>query len=204
MTAVGDSRSVFVVQRHFRRVRRGYDPEEVDRHLQLVREWFEHARGAEMTRELEAVLTARERALAEAEEQLRTRIEGDGLETAALLEGARLHAAAEGEAAQRIRREAEAERERLLHRTRLEAAASKVMRDARERAEELVGAAQREAEHELATARASAEQHLADARATVERELASARTSAEQQVADARATVERQLASARTTAEEHV
>jgi len=29
MTAGGDSRSLFVVQRSFRRVRRGYDPEEV-------------------------------------------------------------------------------------------------------------------------------------------------------------------------------
>ena len=34
--ANGDSRSIYIVQRTFTRVRRGYDPEEVDRHLQLV------------------------------------------------------------------------------------------------------------------------------------------------------------------------
>ena len=45
MPGVGDSRSLFVVQRSFRRVRRGYDPEEVDRHLQLVSEWFSQGRG---------------------------------------------------------------------------------------------------------------------------------------------------------------
>ena len=45
MPAGGDSRSLFVVQRAFRRVRRGYDPEEVDRHLQLVSEWFASGRG---------------------------------------------------------------------------------------------------------------------------------------------------------------
>ena len=32
----GETRSVYVVQRHFRLVRRGYDPAEVDRHLQVV------------------------------------------------------------------------------------------------------------------------------------------------------------------------
>ena len=46
MPAEGDSRSLFVVQRAFRRVRRGYDPEEVDRHLELVSEWFSSGRGA--------------------------------------------------------------------------------------------------------------------------------------------------------------
>ena len=31
---------MYVVQRHFRLVRRGYDPAEVDRHLQIVSDWF--------------------------------------------------------------------------------------------------------------------------------------------------------------------
>ena len=31
---------MFVVQRAFSRVRRGYDPDEVDRHLELVSQWF--------------------------------------------------------------------------------------------------------------------------------------------------------------------
>jgi DivIVA domain-containing protein len=34
------ARAVYVVQRTFRLVRRGYDPAEVDRHLHLVNEWF--------------------------------------------------------------------------------------------------------------------------------------------------------------------
>src|SRR3954449_5104934 len=104
MTAVGDSRSLFVVQRHFRRVRRGYDPEEVDRHLQLVSEWFSQGRGGRTAREAEQQLLASERAAAEAEETARKHLEGVRVEAAATLEGARLRAAADIEAA---RREAE-------------------------------------------------------------------------------------------------
>src|SRR4051794_6646993 len=40
MSSRGQSLSMFVVQRTFRRVRRGYDPAEVDRHLELVSQWF--------------------------------------------------------------------------------------------------------------------------------------------------------------------
>ena len=68
MTTGGDSRSLFVVQRTFRRVRRGYDPEEVDRHLQLVSEWFASGRGGRTAREAEERLNAREEALAAAED----------------------------------------------------------------------------------------------------------------------------------------
>jgi len=59
MPASGDSRSLFVVQRSFRRVRRGYDPEEVDRHLQLVSEWFASGRGGRTAREAEQALIER-------------------------------------------------------------------------------------------------------------------------------------------------
>jgi DivIVA domain-containing protein len=48
----GETRAAYVIQRHFRRVRKGYDPAEVDRHLQLVSEWFRTSRAAEKTREL--------------------------------------------------------------------------------------------------------------------------------------------------------
>jgi DivIVA domain-containing protein len=40
MSSRGQSLSMFVVQRTFTRVRRGYDPDEVDRHLELVSRWF--------------------------------------------------------------------------------------------------------------------------------------------------------------------
>src|SRR5919199_2636710 len=76
MPAGGDSRSLFVVQRSFRRVRRGYDPEEVDRHLQLVSEWFSQGRGGRTAREVEQQLAAREEALAAAEGETRRRGEG--------------------------------------------------------------------------------------------------------------------------------
>jgi len=58
----GETRAAYVIQRHFRRVRKGYDPAEVDRHLQLVSEWFRTSRAAEKTRELGEQSAARERA----------------------------------------------------------------------------------------------------------------------------------------------
>jgi colicin import membrane protein len=118
MTAGGDSRSLFVVQRAFRRVRRGYDPDEVDRHLQLVSEWFSHGRAGRTARDLEQELVARERAAAEAEAQSRREVEGERVEAHATLEGARLRAAADVEEArreaERIVAEASAEAERLV------------------------------------------------------------------------------------------
>src|SRR3569623_2115479 len=71
MAAGGDSRAMFVVQRAFRRVRRGYDPEEVDRHLRLVSEWFAASRAGQGARDLEARVEERaeaERLRAEAEQ----------------------------------------------------------------------------------------------------------------------------------------
>ena len=76
MTGSGESRSVFVVQRSFRLVRRGYDPDEVDRHLQLVSEWFHRSRIGDAAREIEQRLEARERAVAAAEERARRELVG--------------------------------------------------------------------------------------------------------------------------------
>jgi DivIVA domain-containing protein len=118
MAAGGDSRSMFVVQRAFRRVRRGYDPEEVDRHLQLVSEWFSQGRGGRTAREAEQQLVAREQAMAAAEEEARKRLDGAQAEAEATLEGARLRAAADIEAArreaERILEEARADGERRV------------------------------------------------------------------------------------------
>src|SRR4051812_49604349 len=83
MSRPGESHAVFVVQRSFRRVRRGYDPDEVERHLQLVSEWFTKTHAGEAAREYEH--SQRER-----------------LEAEATLEGARIKAEASA-------REAEAE-----------------------------------------------------------------------------------------------
>src|SRR3954447_7711230 len=51
MSSRGQSLSMFVVQRTFTRVRRGYDPDEVDRHLERVSRWFT---GAEVYELIEA------------------------------------------------------------------------------------------------------------------------------------------------------
>src|SRR3954463_3068413 len=75
MARTGESHAVFVVQRSFRRVRKGYDPEEVERHLQLVSEWFTKTHAGESAREWE--------------QSHRERLEAD-----ATLEGARLKAEA--------------------------------------------------------------------------------------------------------------
>src|SRR3954462_2077307 len=83
MARPGESHAVFVVQRSFRRVRRGYDPDEVERHLQLVSEWFTKTHAGESLREYE-------------------HSQREGLEAEATLEGARIKAEATA-------REAEAE-----------------------------------------------------------------------------------------------
>jgi hypothetical protein len=104
----GETRSVYVVQRHFRRVQRGHDPVEVDRHLQLVSEWFRQSRAGETARELEKQWQAREREVSEGEERARRLLESKRLEAEATLGGARLRVKADTEAAERVLREAEA------------------------------------------------------------------------------------------------
>ena len=125
MTAGGDSRSLFVVQRSFRRVRRGYDPEEVDRHLQLVSEWFSSGRGGRTAREAEQALKAREQTVTADLERERRQAEGERVEAEATLAGARLKAAGDLDAArreaERIVAEARAEADRVLGEARAEA-----------------------------------------------------------------------------------
>ncbi|MDX6722423.1 MAG: DivIVA protein, partial [Solirubrobacteraceae bacterium] len=86
MAGAGESRSLYVVQRHFRRVRRGYDPEEVDRHLHVVSEWLRQGRSGESVRDLEAELHSRERDVAQAEDQARRLLEDARAEAQATLE----------------------------------------------------------------------------------------------------------------------
>src|SRR5262249_14148748 len=71
-----DSHSIFVVQRTFAQVRRGYDPDAVDRHLELVAEMFNRGLAGEKRREAE-------RSAAEARHEL----EAARLEAEATVEG---------------------------------------------------------------------------------------------------------------------
>src|SRR3954470_8809986 len=95
MSSRGRSLSMFVVQRTFTLVRRGYDPAEVDRHLELVAGWFT---STEVGRELSrgrAQLEQRERDLERARGELEQSVRGAQLEADATLEGARKRAEAQ-------------------------------------------------------------------------------------------------------------
>jgi colicin import membrane protein len=100
---------MFVVQRAFTLVRRGYDPDEVDRHLELVSQWFTSTDiGRTFTRQ-RAELEQRERAVAAKEAEQAQSIEGARLEAEATLEGARRRADAESRAADQALAEARQE-----------------------------------------------------------------------------------------------
>src|SRR4051794_35047930 len=103
MARTGESHAVFVVQRSFRRVRRGYDPEEVERHLQLVSEWFTKTHAGEAAREYE--------------HSHRERLEAD-----ATLEGARIKAEATTREAEAALARAREETATQVARARAEAA----------------------------------------------------------------------------------
>ena len=147
MSSRGQSLSVFVVQRSFSRVRRGYDPDEVDRHLELVSQWFTSTEiGRALTRG-RTELGERERAVAAREGELARGVEGARLEAEGTLEGARRRAQAAVQqsertvAAARGREAAEdlcrrrAPKNRAARRcARAEAAAAEVIRAADERA----------------------------------------------------------------------
>src|SRR4051812_18983597 len=94
----GESLSVFVVQRHFKRTRRGYDPDEVDRHLEVISQWLNGSRVSIALREGEEKLARLQREAEDAEERARSTVEGAEREAAATLEGAQLRAAAAPEA----------------------------------------------------------------------------------------------------------
>jgi DivIVA domain-containing protein len=89
MSARGQSLSMFVVQRSFSRVRRGYDPDEVDRHLELVSRWFTSTDVGQAFTHERTQLQERERAVASKEADMARVIEGARLEAEATLEGAR-------------------------------------------------------------------------------------------------------------------
>ena len=133
----GEARSVYVVQRHFRLVRRGYDPDEVDRHLQVVSEWFRQSRAGSEVRDRERQLISREDAAQVHEREAERLLEDRRLEAEAMLEGARLRANADVQAAAQTLQEAEqqaavrrAEVDALLERAHAEAARARAAADA--------------------------------------------------------------------------
>ena len=93
MARSADSLSVFVVQRSFRRVIRGYDPDEVEHHLERVSQWFSETGARAAVREAEAQLSEREKALRDADEDLRRRSDAARGSAESVLEEARAEAA---------------------------------------------------------------------------------------------------------------
>ena len=177
MAGRGETLSMFVVQRTFKTVRRGYDPEEVDRHLELVSRWFTSTDAGKAIAEERARLKERE---AEAEHV----VEGARIEAEATLEGARRRAEADTREAERRLAEAGD----ALDAARIEAAAADAVREAQKQAERIVADARAEAERELETARRAGEQLLAAVRAEAAEAADRLRAEAEEEL---RAYVER-------------
>jgi len=206
MSTRGRSLSMFVVQRTFALVRRGYDTQEVDRHLELVASWFQSTDiGAALSHE-RAQLDQRERAVQRAEAELERSVRGAQLEAEATLEGARRRAQADTGAGERAlaERRAQAERERaeILDAARAEAEASTVVRAAREEADRVVRAAREEAERIVVAAREEANAVVAAAREEAERAVTVAGEEAERIVGATGQEAERELAGARLVVEQ--
>src|SRR5829696_10544896 len=103
MAGRGETLKMFVVQRTFSTVRRGYDPDQVDRHLELVSRWFTQTDAAKALREERERIEERERAAAEREASAERSLQGVRMEAEATIEGARRRAEAEERAAREDR-----------------------------------------------------------------------------------------------------
>jgi hypothetical protein len=205
MSSREQSLAMFVVQRSFRRVRRSYDPGEVERHLELVSRWFTSTRVGEALSHVRAEMQERERMLDEREAELARAVEGARLEAEGLLEGARRPAEADARAAEQalaaareeaaaIRTATERMREELLDEARVEAAAAEIVAAARAQAAQESAAAREEATAVVAEARREAEAELAGARRASEQLLAAARAEAVDAAERLRAQAEDELA----------
>lgn len=218
MAQAGDSRAIFVVQRHFRVVRRGYDPEEVDRHLQLVSEWFSKSGAGRFARQFEATLSEREARLedhqqlvSDAEHEARRLIEGARVEAEATLEGARLKAKADAAGIEDAARQDAADALGRLH------DAEALLERACDEAETLRASAEEErrvildearldamAAEVMRAAKVAAERILADAEARAAALLAEAETRVQKIDLDAESRAQQQLAAARIAGEQLV
>src|SRR4051794_19480324 len=141
MSSRGQSLSMYVVQRSFGRARNGYDPNEVDRHLELVSRWFTSTDvGVTITRE-KALLQEREDALRAREAEVERALEGARVEAEATLEGARVLAAADRRAGEQALADARGQAAEILDQAKADAAAAAVILAAREEASALLEAA---------------------------------------------------------------
>ena len=111
MARSADALSVFVVQRSFRRVLRGYDPDEVEHHLERVSRWFSESGVGQVARDAEAKLQERDRAVREAEAKAQRRVEDADRQAQATLAAANAEAATiasqHADAAEQARRQSE-------------------------------------------------------------------------------------------------
>jgi DivIVA domain-containing protein len=178
-----ESLSVYVRQSAFRRVMRGYDPVEVDRHLETISQMIAQGAIGEMARGQEEKLAEREAALEAAEARTREdREEAERLlrearvEADATVQGAGIKARALNAEAERTLAEARAEADRTLAEARAEAARLRDGARIEAEASELLTAARAEAEGIVTGARADAAQELnrlrAEGRSKVDQEVA--------------------------------
>jgi DivIVA domain-containing protein len=143
-----ESLSVYVRQRSFRRVMRGYDPAEVDRHLETLSQMIAAGAIGDLAREQEERLGEREAGVEARELQARSQ----KAEAERLLEEARVEADATVHGAELKAAALEREAARLLDEARLQAEASEITDAARAEAERILGEAQTEAERILGEA----------------------------------------------------
>ena len=132
--------AVYVRQRAFRKVMRGYDPAEVDEHLERIAHMVSTGAVADLAREQEERLQLREAAIEAAEARARALVNQAEHE----LHAARMEADATIKGATAKARRIEQEAAQQLEQARLEAEATEIIRQAREEATAIVETARTE------------------------------------------------------------
>jgi DivIVA domain-containing protein len=157
-----ESLAVYVRQRAFKKVMRGYDPDEVDEHLERVAQMISTGAVADLAREQEERLQERELAVAAQEVHANHLVEQAERE----LNAARIEADATIQGATAKAKAIEQEAQQVLDQARLEAEASETISQAREEAAATVAQAREEADTLIATAKAdglkAVEQEIAE------------------------------------------
>jgi DivIVA domain-containing protein len=165
-----ESLAVYVRQRAFKRVMRGYDPAEVDRNLETVSQMISTGALQELVREQEERLAQREAAAEAAEAHARQLVEQAERE----LNAARTEADATLAGAQAKARADEAAAAKLLDEARLQAEASEIITAARAEAERILDDARTQGlesvQREVAAKRAEADKELDEYEARRRRE----------------------------------
>jgi DivIVA domain-containing protein len=165
-----ESLAVYVRQRAFKRVLRGYDPAEVDKHLETIAQMISTGALQELVREQEERIAQREAAVQAAEAHARSLVEqaerelnAARVEADATLEGAKAKASADERAAAK-----------LLDEARLQAEASEILTNARTESERLIEDAHTrgiaDAERDAAARRAELDKELDEYEARRRRE----------------------------------